>query len=377
LARDASGAKVGAAAQRARRDVMRLEGELESANAGADDAAKKKSAELEKKLADARKAHETAQAALGKPNEEYARFGAVHPPKSTGRRAALARWIASQNNPLTARVAINQIWMRHFGTPLVASVFDFGLNGKRPSHPALLDWLAVELMEQDWRMKPIHRLIVTSTAYRMASSSDHEVNRKLDPENEYLWRMNPRRMEAEIVRDATLAVAGSLDATQFGPELAQNTGMTAPRRSLYFRSSKEKKMTFLDLFDRANVTDCYRRSETVVPQQALAMINSPLSLAQARRLATSLSSVPANADASVFVTAAFERILCRTPTEPELAKCREFLDAQAARFVDTTKLSAFTSGDDADVKPSSDASLRARENLVHVLLNHNDFLTVR
>ena len=89
-------------------------------------------------------------------------------------------------------------------------------------------------------------------------------------------------MEAEIVRDATLAVAGSLDVTQFGPELAQNTGMTVPRRSIYFRSSKEKKMTFLDLFDRANVTDCYRRSETVVPQQALAMINSPLSLAQAQ-----------------------------------------------------------------------------------------------
>jgi hypothetical protein len=375
LAREAARAERLGNAHRARLSVMKLEVEL--ADAGTDDAAKKKAADIEKKLTEARKAHETAQAALGKVDEAYTRFGTVYGNTSTGRRTALARWIASKNNPLTARVAVHQMWMRHFGTPLVASVFDFGLNGKPPSHPALLEWLAVELMEQDWRMKPIHRLIVTSTAYRMASTSDVEANRKLDPENVYLWRANPRRMEAEIVRDATLAVAGSLDVTQFGPELAQNTGMTVPRRSIYFRSSKEKKMTFLDLFDRANVTDCYRRSETVVPQQALAMINSPLSLAQARKLAASLAASPENADAGAFVAAAFERVLCRKPTDAEQTKCLEFLSQQAQRFADPTKLAAFTAGEDVEVKPSADPNTRARENLVHVLLNHNDFLTVR
>jgi hypothetical protein len=184
-------------------------------------------------------------------------------------------------------------------------------------------------------------------------------------------------MEAEIVRDATLAVAGSLDVTLYGPDLAQNTGMTVPRRSIYFRSSKEKKMVFLDLFDRANVTDCYRRSETVVPQQALAMINSPLSLAQARLLAGKLNDAAAKEDATAFVDAAFEHILCRPASEAEQAKCVEFLAEQAERFSDPTKLAAFTSGDDVEVKPADDPHVRARENLVHVLLNHNDFLTVR
>ena len=108
--------------------------------------------------------------------------------RDAARRIAADRVAA---NPLTARVAINHIWMRHFGTPLVPTVFDFGLNGKRPTHPQLLDWLAVELMDQDWRMKPIHRLIVTSTAYRMQSSTSDEANRTRNPENIYLWRMNP------------------------------------------------------------------------------------------------------------------------------------------------------------------------------------------
>ena len=121
--REASRAERVANVQRTRRDVMRLEGELAVAEAGTDDAAKKKRRTLEKELGEARKRHEAAQAALGQSDESYTRFGKVYPTESTGRRAALARWIASQNNPLTARVAINQIWMRHFGSPLVASVF--------------------------------------------------------------------------------------------------------------------------------------------------------------------------------------------------------------------------------------------------------------
>src|SRR5262249_13367251 len=163
----------------------------------------------------------------------------TYPEYSTGRRLALARWITSKENPLAARVAINHIWLRHFGSPLVPTVFDFGLNGKPPTNQALLDWLAVELMENNWQMKHIHRLIVKSRTFRLASTVRGQESgvrcQELDPENLYYWRANPRRMEAEIVRDATLYVAGSLDETRGGPELDQSAGLTNPRRSLYFR----------------------------------------------------------------------------------------------------------------------------------------------
>ena len=230
-------------------------------------------------------------------------------------------------------------------------------------------------------MKPIHRLIVTSTAYRMQSATADESNRKRDPENAYLWRANPRRMEAEAVRDSTLTVSGSLDPTMFGPDLDHTTGLNVPRRSIYFRSSKEKKMTFLEMFDRANVTDCYRRSETVVPQQALALVNSPLTLAQARRLAgivaKELNTEATPESQAAFVAAAFERILCRPPSDEERTLCLEFLDRQSRRFADPAALEAFAAGSENPHKPAADPHQRARENLVHVLLNHNDFVTVR
>jgi hypothetical protein len=285
--------------------------------------------------------------------------------------------------------------MRLFGSPLVPSVFDFGLNGKAPLHPQLLDWLAVELMEPattagqssgggPWRMKHIHRLIVTSDAYRRQSTSagSSDPNRAIDPDNLYLWRMNVRRMEAEIIRDSTLAVAGRLDPKMGGPELDENSGMTVARRSVYFRNTKEKKMTFLDLFDRPNVVECYRRSESVVPQQALAMANSPLSLAQARVLATALATETGGspsdpATAPRFIALAFEQVLCRPPTPAEQAECEQFLADQARRFADPASLTQFATGAAAPVAAATDPHQRARENLVHVLFNHNDFLTIR
>ncbi len=387
--REASRAERVSNAQQTRLRVLQLERDLAKARENTGEGKDEKSAQknkndvaaIEKSLNEARKAHDSAQAALGQAGESYTRFGNVYPATSTGRRTALARWIASKNNPLTVRVAINQIWMRHFGAPLVASVFDFGLNGKRPTHPALLDWLAVELMDGGWRMKPIHRLIVTSTAYRLQSSSNDADSQARDPENQFLWRMNARRMEAEALRDSTLCVAGGLDRTMYGPELDQSAGLTSARRSIYFRSSKEKKVAFLQTFDSANVTDCYRRGETIVPQQALAMVNSSLSLAEARRLAALLAQdlgPDATGDSLArFVGAAFQRILCREPSDEERALCLEFLDAQARRFADPGSLVAFDSGPENAVKPASDPRQRARENLVHVLLNHNDFLTVR
>ncbi len=336
------------------------------------------------------KARDAAQAAIAEPNEAYTKLTPVYPTTSTGRRLALAKFISSKENPLTARVAINHIWLRHFGTPLVPSVFDFGLNGKQPTNQPLLDWLAVELMDKGWSQKHIHRLIVMSRTYRLASSQGTGVrgqgsgarNQEVDPENKYYWRQNPRRMEAEIVRDATLFVAGSLDVTMSGPDIDQMTGLTSNRRSIYFRSTKEKKMQFLSLFDSANVVECYRRSESIAPQQALAMANSSLTLAQSRLLAKKISESLAGAKPQAeeleqrFVQDAFARILNRGPSSDEQSTCVTFLADQAQRLA-APGLSPFTAGPAAAVPPSTDPKQRARENLVHVLMNHNDFLTVR
>jgi hypothetical protein len=176
-------------------------------------------------------------------------------------------------------------------------------------------------------------------------------------------------------------VAGSLDAKLGGPELDQASGMTVPRRSLYFRASKEKKMQFLSLFDSPNPVECYRRSESIAPQQALAMANSPLTLAQSRVLAKKLTdglgAVAAEEASKQFIETAFTHILCRPPTADELVTCAEFLTEQSARLADAKSLTAFSAGPAAAVQPSTNPQQRARENLVHVLLNHNDFVTVR
>ena len=243
-------------------------------------------------LSKAREAARAARKATSDDSPSYSPLTPVYPSTSTGRRLALARWITDPGNPLTARVAVNQIWMRHFGSPLVPSVFDFGRNGTPPAIPALLDWLAVRLRDEGWRMKPIHRLIVTSTAYRMQSTSGgpNDPNLTRDPANTYYWRMNPRRMEAEAVRDNVLHVAGSLDQTMGGPDLDPEAGLKTPRRSLYFRHAKEKRVTFLRLFDSPNVCPATGGPRASMPQQALALANSSLCLEQARLLARRLGN---------------------------------------------------------------------------------------
>ncbi|HEY1860980.1 MAG TPA: DUF1549 and DUF1553 domain-containing protein, partial [Gemmataceae bacterium] len=326
-----------------------------------------------KKAEDAGKALDAANA---KPQAgvEYAKRPLqTYPATSTGRRLALARWLADRENPLTARVAMNHIWLRHFGQAIVPTVFDFGRNGRQPTHPALLDWLAAEFMDQKWSMKAMHRLIVTSSAYRMASTHD-EANVAIDRDNKYLWRMPSRQVEAEVVRDCVFYVAGRLDTALGGPELDQKLGLTSPRRSIYFRHAAEKEVEFLKIFDGADVVECYQRKSTVMPQQALALANSEVTLSYARILARTLAK--GASDPAAFTTAAFERVLSRSPTESELAECVTFLRQQTERHA--TGQTTPAAGEDHDGKmPSTDAALRARENLVHVLLNHHDFVTIR
>jgi hypothetical protein len=296
------------------------------------------------------------------------------PSTSTGRRLGLARWITDKQNPLTARVAMNQIWMRHFGKPIVSTVFDFGKNGQPPSHPALLDWLAAEFMERNWSMKHMHRLLVTSHAYRIDSTNDPAMA-AADSENVYLWRYNSRRMEAELVRDSVLHAAGSLDLTMGGPDIDYNQGLAVPRRSIYFRHAYEKHMEFLAVFDAANEGECYRRTESVIPQQALALANSSLAQSQARVLARKLSKETPQPDA--FIRLGFERLLGRQPTTQEQNECERFLVEQASLLAERQKLNTFTGGGPSTVAPSNDPAMRAREDLIQVLLNHNEFVTIR
>ncbi|MBL8798131.1 MAG: DUF1553 domain-containing protein, partial [Planctomycetia bacterium] len=353
----------------ARADLAKLE---------ADNAGKQQLDQAKRQLADAEKAAAKAeQAAAQPPTVKYQKRGGNNYGRaSSGRRLALARWITSRQNPLAARVAVNHIWLRHFGQAFVPSVFDFGAAGQPASHPALLDWLAVELMENGWSMKHLHRLIVTSSTYRLSGTPD-AANTDMDPDNLFLWRMPSRRMEAEIVRDAILHVTGKLDGRMFGPEIDTKLGLEVGRRSLYFRYTDSDYLKVMEFFDAPGVDDCYRRPESIVPQQALTLLNSELSLFQSRLLARRLGQTHGD-DLAKYIQAAFEQVLSRPATTAELDTCRQFVTEQT-KFLEANKsrLTGTTTNADDGTKASADPALRARENFLHLLLNHHDFVTIR
>ena len=279
-------------------------------------------------------------------------------PTSSGRRSALANWITDPRNPLTARVAANHLWTRHFGTPLVPTVFEFGRKNPPPTHPELLDWLASELVDNGWSMKHLHRLIVTSAAYRMSSSlAGGETSAAKDPDNLRWWRRTPIRLEAQAVRDSLLALSGELDPTIGGPSVPTASQAESKRRSLYFFHSNNERNLFLTTFDEAGVKECYRREQSIVPQQALALANSRLVHDAASLIATRLTTeVPPNDD-KAFVRQAFRTVLGTAPGDAESAACLKTLDAWR-------KLPQAT--------PAT-----ARAQLVWALFNHNDFVTLR
>jgi hypothetical protein len=338
-------------------------------------------AAAEQKVSAAATALTAAHAALAQSTLEYQPLGEVQPKTSTGRRSAFAHWLTDRKNPLVARVAINHIWLRHFGAPLVDNMFDFGLRSPECRNQPLLDWIAVELMDRGWQMKHIHRLLVTSNTYRMSSGAAgaSAANFTLDRDNRFLWRMNTRRLEAELVRDALFQTAGTLDLTMGGPDIACELASKTPRRSIYLRHAYEKHAKFLELFDAASVNECYRRSESVVPQQALALANSDLSVDQSRILAKNLSAAAATTPAPdlAFIQLAFEQILNRQPSSVEAEECRTFLASQTELLRDPSKLTPTTGGAKASIPASTDPIQRARENLTLVLFNHNDFVTIR
>lgn len=255
--------------------------------------------------------------------------------------------MADKRHPLTARVLVNQVWMRHFGASFVPDVADFGRRAPVPAYQDILDTLAVGFMNHGWSLKWLHKQMVLSDLYRR-SSSNAEVDPATlaaDPDNSFLWRMNPRRMESQAVRDSLLHLAGKLDPTLGGPSLDPEKSEVSPRRSLYFVQNADTEHRFLATFDNANVLECYRRNESVVPQQALALTNSKLSRECAAAIAAPMKALDANA----FVHRAFLTILNRAPTPVEL---RASLEGFKALNQDP-------------------------ELFIQALLSHNDFVTLR
>ncbi len=285
------------------------------------------------------------------------------PRTSTGRRSAFAGWVTDPRNPLPARVAVNHLWARHFGKGLVTTVFDFGRKGAAPSHPELLDWLAVEFVESGWSMKHIHRLIVLSNAYRLSSSTANapDNNMAVDGDNRYYWRRNPVRMEAQLVRDNLLSMGGDLDLTIGGPSIPVKDDKSV-RRSLYYVHSHNEHQTFLSMFDDANVLECYRRAESIVPQQALALENSPLAVAMAAKISRQIEASVSGITDEAFIHEAFLTVLNVAPTAPESAASLEAI----------SELMAIASPGN-----NQTAQSQARTIFVLALLNHNDFVTVR
>jgi hypothetical protein len=265
--------------------------------------------------------------------------------QSTGRRAALARWIGSPANPLTARVHVNRLWQHHFGRGLVATAGDFGVLGDEPTHPELLDWLAAEFAERGYSVKHIHRLLVTSAAYRQDSTSQADSPaRHVDAANLLLWRMNPRRVEAEVLRDGMLAAAGDLEFVMHGesimPELpkdysARYAWKPTPgsdqqnRRSIYLVVKRNVQLPLLDSFDLPDTHEtCTKRVETTTPTQALVLLNDQWPLERAKALAQRLLDGGAVSE-SDLVRGAFLAAFSRSPDERELALGTAFLRAQA------------------------------------------------
>ena len=270
--------------------------------------------------------------------------------KSSGRRLALANWIAAPDNRLTARVMVNRLWQHHFGRGIVRSPNNFGLLGDRPTHPELLDWLAVKLIEEGWRLKPLHKLIVMSNAYRMSSVGDPKALAK-DPLNDRFWRHDMRRLAAEEIRDSVLAVGGKLNSKMYGPgvfpEISDEVkaGQSVPgagwaksspedqaRRSVYIFVKRSLTVPLLADFDFPDTDgSCPARFATTAPTQALGMLNGKFLNDEARTFAARLRS-EAGGDVKSQVALAYRIALCRPPDEKHIQRGLKLIETLQASY---------------------------------------------
>jgi uncharacterized protein DUF1553/uncharacterized protein DUF1549 len=284
--------------------------------------------------------------------------------RTSGRRLALANWIGSRENPLTARVIVNRLWQKHFGRGLVSTLENFGRMGEPPTHPELLDWMAVELMNRGWHLKAINKLMMMSEAYQMASSFDQPASSAADPQNRYLWRFRPQRLEAEIVRDVMLSAGGNINLEVGGEPIFpfipkdiltgqfrgkwENTpeGPAAWRRGVYVYRRRSLPYPMFDTFDHPDMNlVAGARNVSTVPTQALTLLNNPFVLAQAERLANRVASQAREPESQVDL--AYRIAVGRSPTRQEMAIAMDLIAKQS--------LASFT----------------------HVLLNLDEFLYMR
>jgi hypothetical protein len=283
-----------------------------------------------------------ALAALTAPNPPF-----VVDPKpagrvSTGRRTAFARWVATAENPLFARVMVNRIWQHHFGIGLVATADNLGLSGAKPSHPELLDFLASEFIQGGWSIKKLHRQIMLSAVYRQSSAPRDGLD-AIDPDNRLLARFPLRRLDAEAIRDAMLHVSGDLDTRTGGPYVPSKRtaeGIVevsdgadgARKRSIYLQQRRTQVVTFLQLFDApAMVSTCGKRTLSTVPLQSLTLLNSEFARARAKSMAARLAR-EAGADSAKRLTHGFQLACGREPDKAEQALCEQFMAGQRKVF---------------------------------------------
>ncbi len=247
-------------------------------------------------------------------------------PNSTGRRTALARWITNPKNPITNRVIVNRLWQYHFGTGLVATSSEFGNLGEKPSHPQLLDWLTVRFVEDGWSLKKMHKLMMTSAAYRQSSKRPLQgLAKRVDPQNRLLWRFNARRLEAEEIRDSMLAVSGELDESRFGPSV----NWSVPKRSVYTKVYRNKRDDVLDVFDVPDgISSTAARNVTTTPLQSLFLMNSGWIMKRANALMARMETTQP-ADLHDWVQTAFQTVLCRKATRQELDETVAFIRQHA------------------------------------------------
>jgi hypothetical protein len=291
----------------------------------------------------------------------------------------LAEWITSADHPLTARVIANRLWQHHYGRGIVATPNNFGGTGARPTHPELLDWLALEFMRQESSVKRMHRLIMTSQTYQLASDFHLDANSRIDPTNRFLYRYPPRRLEAEAIRDVILDASGSLNlhagGKPFFPPVpsevlqavakgiwnASQDGPAVWRRSVYSYYKRGMRYPMFEVFDQPDPNaSCERREVSTVPTQALSLLNNEFVLAQARRFAERVQR-DSESQPEARTRAAYAIALSREPRAEEVELNTEFLRRQLAFHSE---------------RGAADPELAALTDLCHVMLNLSEFVYI-
>ncbi|MBX3742482.1 MAG: PSD1 domain-containing protein [Akkermansiaceae bacterium] len=311
---------------------------------------------------------------------------------SSGRRLTYAQWLTNGRHPLVARALVNRFWMHHLGRGIVNTPGDFGRQGDLPSHPALLDWLADSFVKNGWKLKPLHRVILLSSAYRQ--SSVNPVSMEKDRDNRYYARFQVKRLDAETLRDSVLATTGKLNVNSFGPPSnigrdpagrivlgidkgdinnfkVESGGEDDFRRSIYVQVRRSKPVTVLETFDAPSmVPNCEVRSQSTVAPQSLLMMNDVFILENSRRLAERLEAkAPGNIRGQL--EQAWELLFLGKPTEEELQKCEVYLKDQSVALAEYHQKNPPKK--DA---PQSNASLEAMASLCQILYSSNRFLYI-